>query len=88
MKKIKLFLVGLLGILSLSSCGNIGLDLGNFTFTKVHITLINKDVNVIKWYDNDFGVEVVTDEYGTLYLSEGTYILLQDKCPICDGDSN
>jgi hypothetical protein len=30
------------------------------------------------------GIEVQTKEYGALYFSEGTYILVENKCPICD----
>jgi hypothetical protein len=41
----------------------------------------------VKWYESSTGIEVLTKEAGSMYLSEGTYILLEgDKgCPFCGG---
>ena len=72
-------------MLLLGSC-NMGIGLGSYTFTKVHICLpggVNKCIPIEKWYDDDMGIEVYSEEYGALYLSEGTYILVESKCPIC-----
>lgn len=88
MKKIiALLLTTIIFVFMLSSCGNMGLGPGKFTFKKVHITTYSGEdrcCTIEKWYDNEEGIEVKTKEYGALFLSEGTYILCADKCPICD----
>ena len=38
----------------------------------------------MKWYESESGIEVTTKELGSIFASEGTYILVEDKCPICD----
>jgi len=83
MKKFTL-LVAFLAMISLTSC-NVSYGLGNYSFKKVHIVTpdYNKCVNITKWHNNEIGIEVKTEDYGSLYLSEGTYILVEDKCPIC-----
>lgn len=71
----------------LTSCGNVSIGFGNFNFRKVHIHMgdVNRCLTIEKWYDNEgMGIEVKTKECGSLFLSEGTYILIEDKCPICD----
>lgn len=88
MKKIGFVLLAvlILSMFILTSC-NMSLGFGNFNYPKVHICVggINSCFTLTKWYDNDSGgIEVVTKEFGNLYLSEGTYILVKDKCPICD----
>ena len=88
--KIKLFAAIILAtalLLALTSCGNMSMGLGNYTYSKIHI--MNYDgsgvcATVEKWYDNETGVEVLTKEYGSMYLSEGTYILIEERCPYCD----
>lgn len=72
-------------VCSLTTSCNKGLGLGNYNFKKVHICVgdVNKCVEIEKWYDNEIGIEVKTKNYGALYLSEGTYILIEDKCPLC-----
>ena len=69
----------------LSGC-NMSLGLGNFEFNKVHIDTYHhsKCFSVEKWYENGTGIEVKTKESGSMYFSEGTYILIADKCPFCD----
>lgn len=72
-------------------CGcNMSLGLGNFEFNKIHICTYNYSgcLDVEKWYDNSNGIEVRTEDYGTLYLAEGTYILVEDDCPICQEKEN
>ena len=68
-----------------TGCGNKSLGMGNYNFKKVHI-FNDRDGGVCckveKWYDCEMGVEVKTDK-GALFLSEGTYMLVEDVCPIC-----
>lgn len=60
---------------------------GNYSFKKVHIDTHNYSgcLTIKKWHDNETGIEVKTEEAGAIFLSEGTYILLDgDKpCPFC-----
>ena len=86
MKKIAIILIFALVAMALCACGNESLGLGNYTFRKIHIDTPNFSgcCTVEKWHDNERGIEVKTKEYGSLYLSEGTYILVENKCPICD----
>lgn len=79
----------LLGLVPLlTSCGNLNIGLGNYTFNAVHIStyIKNVDIPIKSWKDDDTGIEVKTEDYGSIFLSEGTYILISDmgKCPICD----
>lgn len=88
MKKSKILILVsvLIFALLLTGCGNMAMGPGNYTFNKVHVSTpdFNGCVTLETWYDNERGIEVKTKEYGAMYLSEGTYILIEDKCPICD----
>ena len=68
-----------------TSC-NVSSGIGSLTFKKIHICLegVNKCINIEKWYNNDVGIEVYSKGYGALFFSEGTYILIENRCPICD----
>jgi hypothetical protein len=62
--------------------------IGNYTFEHVHFTdmVEGKCATIIQWYDNSEGIEVQTKEYGSLFLSEGSYIMFENgsKCPYCN----
>lgn len=83
MKKIICFIILLLYCLVLSSC-NMSCGLGNFNFNKIHCITTNECYTIKSWRNNEMGIEVNTKEYGSLYFSEGTYIMIEDECPICD----
>ena len=86
MKKIICILIAIVMLLTLAGC-NMGLGLGSFEFTHIHICDFSgssSHAKIEKWYDGESGIEVNTKEYGSLFLSEGTYILYNDECPICD----
>lgn len=87
MKKILGIILVLTLLLTITSCGNMSLGLGNFTFRHVHFTdmLSGYCATVEKWHDNEQGIEVVTTEYGAMFLSEGSYILFENtaQCPYC-----
>jgi hypothetical protein len=59
---------------------------GNYTFKKIHIDThhYSKCLTIVRWYDNEGGIEVYTEEAGAVFCSEGTYILLEDYCPFCE----
>lgn len=73
----------------LTGCRNESWGFGNFTFEKIHVDMYHYSgcFTVIEWHDNSTGIEVKTKEAGSMYLSEGTYILIEgDKdCPFCGG---
>lgn len=89
MKKIVVvsLVIILLTCFLLSACGNMSLGLGTYDFTHVHFSDCQEShcATVEKWYDDSTGIEVLTKEYGSIFLSEGTYILFVDgeHCPYC-----
>ena len=86
MKKIFALVLVLMMVLLLCSCGNRSVTgIGNYEFKKVHINTYHHSgcLTVEKWYENPTGIEVKTKEAGYLFLSEGTYTLVEDKCPFC-----
>lgn len=89
MKKFCLLLVVLMLVASLCSCGNYSAGFGNYTYNKIHIDTYHFSgcYTVEKWYESESGIEVMTAEVGSIFASEGTYILVEDKCPICDAPS-
>ena len=80
-------LAAILCLVTLTGC-NMSMGLGNFSYDKVHIDTYHYSgcLTIEKWYDGDQGIEVKTKEAGSMFLSEGTYILISgDKgCPLCD----
>ena len=85
MKKLLLSSLLSINLLSYTGC-NQSIGIGNFSFKKVHIDMPNsvECLTVESWYENSTGVEIKTKECGSMFLSEGTYILLEDSCPFCD----
>ena len=69
-----------------SGC-NQGFGVGSLKFNGIHFQIHDNyaDAFVHKWYENETGIEVNTKEYGSMFLSEGTYILYNDICPLCGG---
>jgi len=66
---------------------NRNIGLGTYSFKKVHILTHNgeeKCFEISSWREAEIGCEVKLKNGGSLWLSEGTYILVSDKCPICD----
>ena len=55
-------------------------------YKKVHICAngIDKCIPIEQGFFDSDGVEIRSSEYGVIFLSNGTYILIIDKCPICD----
>ena len=85
MKKISLFVVMILLISMLCGCGNMSMGMGNYEFNKVHVVTYsyNGCIEVEKWYDSATGIEIATEDFGSMYLAEGMYILIEDDCPFC-----
>lgn len=83
-KIIVLLTVATLG--TMAGCGNMSLGIGNFTFDKIHVDTHNFTgcFEVKKWHDNSSGIEVKTKEAGSMFLPEGTYVLIEGDCPFCE----
>jgi hypothetical protein len=74
---------------SIAGCGNMAIiDPGNYSFKHLHSDTYHNPMcfTIEKWWDNSTGIEVRTKECGTLYFSEGDYILIEDaeNCPYCN----
>ena len=76
----------LIMVLCFCGCGNMSLGLGNHEFNKVHVDTYHYSgcLEVKKWYDSENGIEVRTEDGESLFLSEGTYMLVEDECPFCE----
>lgn len=90
MKKFILVIAVLVLALGLVSC-NKSIGIGSYTFKHIHFSdaVNGKCATVEKWYENETGIEVKTAEYGPMFLSEGTYILISNgnNCPYCGKES-
>lgn len=86
MKKIVAVLMLASLMTTLCACGNMSLGIGNFEYNKIHIDTYHYSgcFEIEKWYDNATGIEVKIKDVGSIYASEGDYILIQDECPFCD----
>lgn len=86
-KIITIVTIIIITILMLTSC-NVNVGPGTYTFTDVHISdgVNSGHAHIKSWKNDNVGIEVNTEEYGSLFLSEGTYILYNGKCPICGED--
>lgn len=64
---------------------NVSLGIGNYEFNKVHVDTYHYSgcLEVDKWYETSTGVEIKTENGESIYLSEGTYIMIEDECPFC-----
>lgn len=88
MKKIILASILAFSTLALSACGNMSVGPGNYQFNKCHIFNYGSEgtcVEIERWYDNENGIEVKIKNGSALYLSEGSYMLVESNCPFCNG---
>ena len=85
MKKIIACMLVIIMAVALCGCGNMSMGYGNFTYRKIHIDTPHYGgcILVDKWYETSTGVEVKTEDYGNIFFSEGTYMLIEDDCPLC-----
>lgn len=87
-KKMALVIAGAALIAAcMTGCGNKSYGFGNYTYSHIHFSdqISGHCATVEKWYESESGIEVKTKECGSLFLSEGTYIMLEgaEKCPFC-----
>ncbi len=81
MKKIIFVFVALLLVLALTGCSESKIQY-------IHMCGLSGNIShatVKRWYETDkgSGIGVVTKEFGHITVSEGTYVIYNDKCPIC-----
>lgn len=66
---------------------NQSVGMGSLSFKRVHVDTHNYSgcFTVEKWHNDSTGIEIETEELGSIFLSEGTYFLLEsdDYCPFC-----
>lgn len=88
MRKIIAITLAAVLLMCLTACGNMSLGFGNYEYNKVHIDTHHYSgcFTVVKWWDNSNGIEVLTEDAGSMYLAEGTYIMLGGNtgCPFCE----
>ena len=78
----KTIIAAMLAALTLTSCG--------INYKKVHVDTehfsgcFNIKSPIATHFQSE-GIKVITEEYGAMVLSEGTYILLEEdkECPLC-----
>ena len=89
MKKLVCILLVVLMLMCLTACGNENWGIGNYSWTHIHFSdAVEGHCATIKsWHDNEAGIEVHTVECGSLFLSEGSYMLFESgaQCPYCNG---
>jgi uncharacterized lipoprotein NlpE involved in copper resistance len=89
MKKVIVCLLVLVMLLVMAGCGNKNVGYGNYSFKKVHVDTrgFSGCLTVKSWRNDEVGIEVNTEEASAIFLSEGTYILLEGSkaCPFCPG---
>ena len=86
MKKIISLILVFVLFISFCGCSNMSVGMGNFEYNKIHIDTHHYSgcIEVENWYENESGVEVKTKKHGSIFLSEGTYMMIEDECPFCD----
>ena len=87
MKKIIAILLAVIMTLALVACGNENWGFGNYNWKHVHFsdTIESHCATISSWHDNTTGIEIHTVECGSMFLSEGSYILFESEtnCPYC-----
>ena len=73
--------------LGLCACGNENWGFGNYSWKHVHFSdaVSGHCATISSWHDNTTGIEIHTVECGSMFLSEGSYILIESgsDCPFC-----
>lgn len=64
---------------------NVSPGMGSLEFNKIHVDTYHYSgcLEVDKWYETSTGIEVKTEDGESIFLSEGTYIMIEDECPFC-----
>lgn len=88
MKKIIAILLATIMIFTFAACGNENWGFGNYNWKHVHFSdaIEGHCATISSWHDNNTGIEIHTVECGSMFLSEGSYILFENgaDCPFCE----
>lgn len=73
--------------LCLTGC-NADLSWGSYSFHYAHIQMYSMaepvHLRISRWKDDTGGVELHTEDHGSILVGDGTYVLYdQVKCPLC-----
>lgn len=87
MKKVLLILTVIaMMTLALTGC-NQNIGWGSYSYHKVHVQMYGQEATHLKvksWRDDEGGIEIKTENYGTILLGDGTYMMYDsDNCPLC-----
>lgn len=89
MKKIVCLILCVLLILPVLAGCNENWGIGNYNWRHVHFTDATEGhcATITSWHNNSTGIEIHTEECGSMFLSEGSYILFENEsdCPFCQG---
>lgn len=89
-KVICMILVVVMMVCTLCACGNVNWGFGNYNWKHVHFSdaVDGHCATISSWHDNETGIEIHTVECGSMFLSEGSYILFESEanCPFCNGN--
>ena len=73
-------------ILSLVGC-NANIGFGSYTVHFVHVQMYGGEcihLKVNSWKNDDGGIELETESFGSILLGDGTYMMYDSReCPIC-----
>ena len=87
MKKIIAILLATIMIFTFAACGNENWGFGNYNWKHIHFSdaIEGHCATISSWHDNTTGIEIHTVECGSMFLSEGSYILFESSadCPFC-----
>ena len=87
MRKVICILLVLVMILCFTACGNENWGFGNYDWKHVHFSDMVEGhcATISSWHDDTTGIELHTVECGSMFLSEGSYILFESSkdCPYC-----
>ena len=87
MKKIIAILLATIMIFTFAACGNENWGFGNYNWKHIHFSdaIEGHCATISSWHDNTTGIEIHTVECGSMFLSEGSYILFESgvDCPFC-----
>ena len=85
MKKFIAIILVLVMCLSMLTACNENWGFGNYSWRHVHFSDMVEGhcATISSWHDNTTGIELHTEEMGSLFLSEGSYILFENaaNCP-------
>ena len=87
MKKIIAILLATIMIFTFATCGNENWGFGNYNWKHIHFSdaINGYCATISSWHDNTTGIEIHTVECGSMFLSEGSYILFESSVdsPFC-----